>query len=574
MSRVRDKQGKYVATSDPIADTVARRQVAKEELGYGGFKTIYEYTEEMNYQLEKHGVKKASEKTDDLGFTKDFLKFMGLKGGRSYKWDIRDDGLKNNKVLDMLTLDADQSFYTPFDDFYGIPSGQDLSYDSGRIPVSHLMVLATQRLGCVFRACNGTANDVFKNQFEFVKRSDRDKVVARPEILNWMDKAFFWDKIVEILDFGFRSGLGHLVSHWDTEEGLNYMDQKALKTRPDWFESFSTYHMTPSNLDAVTYLDYNRQKWNFRGGIFSSTEIDSSRVYVMEPFRAEGSLRGWALAELCWVPLMCYLNTSYYILKSLAQLGTMHVGITTDSVYPTPAEVRAYLSFQKDMRANKFWILGRGAKFQVENAAGKIGGGIESYLEFLKEDISSAWIIPKNQLFGRAEGGGLEGAGALVSKEDYLSSNLSTKQLKYTNDIMFILKEVCHFPDLEEITLRWNLDLHKTEQHRLQEQLMREQLAQQEIVTKQTKLGFKLYKQQVKLQIEMNKVQMQMLEENPKEFLEGSDKDEENIQEKEVKRESKDFQDKELLRIKYNKYKEMLDYNIRLLKDLNREYND
>ena len=69
--------------------------------------------------------------------------------------------------------------------------------------------------------------------------------------------------------------------------------------------------MTPVNLhDENTKLDYDKQRWKFRGGIVRNALIHEKRVYVLEMRRVEGGLRGLALAEIAWTPLMCYLNST------------------------------------------------------------------------------------------------------------------------------------------------------------------------------------------------------------------------------------------------------------------------
>ena len=474
----------------------SRRKKAQKEHGYT-FKSEYDQIAEMNEVLIRHKLRKSNESVDDFGLTKDFYKFIGIsQSGRDYRVPMK-EAIKEKLREDFA------NYYTPIDDFYGTAGGGDTVYDMGRIPVSHLMILCSRRLGVAFRGCNSVANDVFRNRFEFVRYDDLDKVVKRPEILQWMKKTMFWTHMVDILDFERRTGLGHLISYWDSEDGADKIGEKALKKRPDSFESFSAYYMTPNNIYDTAKLDYDKKLWNFTGGVIAQANIHHTRVYPLETRRVEGGLRGIAIPELCWVPLICYLNTAYYILRSLSQLGTMVVGANVAQEYPSPDLADKYLEVLDKMRANKFYIFGKNTEFKIQNAASQIGEGIQSYLEFLKEDISSAWIIPKNQLFGRSEGGGLDGAGALVSKEDYLASNLSTLQLNLTDDIMYILEKHCHFPDMKDLTIRWNLDLHKTEQQRLTEQLMREQLEQAKTQTKMVVIQNKMMKiqhQQAELQ--------------------------------------------------------------------------
>lgn len=478
----------------------------------------------MLNHLEKARLLKASDKVLPNGFTKDFYDFLGLgKKAQNYKHSLP------APYLDKLTGDS-QNYFTPIDDLWGSPEGADTVYDYGRVPLSHLMTLASQRLGIVFRACNGTAGDVFRNKFEFVDIDNEDKVYPlSKEKLKYLNDSKFWDKCVDMLDFEHRSGLGHLVARYkkDTDQNLK---EKAPNERPESFESFSAYHMTPINIyDQSTLLDYDKSKWTYIGGIVKPAQIHFSRVYTLETRRVEGGFRGLALAELCWIPLMCYLNTMYYVLKALSRLGVVMGQFNVDKEYPTPTETAAYISLWDAMEESNCVVMGKNATFNLENTAGKIGSGLDSYLEFLREDISAAWIYPKNQLFGRAEGGGLEGAGALVSKEDYLGSNISVKQLQITNDVMYILTNICKFSELENKTLRWNIDLHKTEKTRIEEQLMHEQLEVAKINTKQVKKYDKLYSRQIELQKEMADTQLKMIKRNPEAFMETSDKDEENL---------------------------------------------
>jgi hypothetical protein len=521
-------KGKFAkAKSDD--DITPLRKKARDETGYTDIKNPEDMKEEMVDVLLRKKLINDQTKFNKYGFTEDFFKFLGLNGkAQNYH------NPAPAHMLEKLTGDA-ASYFTPVDDFYGTPGGGDTIYDYGRIPVSHLLVLSSQRLGIVYRACNGTAGDVVRNRFEFVRYDNPDKVIKRPEMMSWMRHTRFWDHLGNIVDWDGRTGQGNLISYYPGQVGTRNMYKPPPKSRPDSFETFSAYAMTPVNLhDEKTRLDYNKQRWKFRGGIIRNALIHEKRVYVMETRRVEGGLRGLALAEIAWTPLMCYLNTMYYILKGLSRLGTVLASVNSDKEYPTTTEVAKYIELWDLMKANNLFVLGKNATFNLQNVAGQISTGIREYLEFLIEDISAAWVFPKNQLLGRSEGGGLDGAGALVSKEDYLSSNISVKQLIITNDIMEILEKMCGFKDLEDLTLRWNIDLHKTQEQRLKEQSMEEQLEVQKIQTKQAKLQMTLFRKQVELQKEMSDVQLKMLRADPESFMAQSSEDEENLEKKET----------------------------------------
>ncbi len=509
-------------------DVKKRSEKVQKELGYK-IKEPNDYTDAMNEQLEKYNLKPKQEKVDEFGFSEDFYRFLGLNIRRK---DFYHDFPSGSLIPRSLQGDT-KNFYTPIEDFYGTPSGNDMVYNYGRVPVSHLLVLASQRLGIVYRGCHGVASDVFMNRFSFVKFDNPDKVVERPEIMRWMKDTFFWDHMVRSLDYERRSGLGYILAHYPNEK-IDRINTKAPLTRPNKFESFSCFYLTPVNIleSLNNSIDYDKNSWDFLGGVSRAQFIHRSRVYPVETRPVEGGLRGIAIAELCWVPLMCYLNTMYYVLKSLSRMGTLMASINTEREVPTSTEVQRYIDLWNTMYANKIFVLGKNAKLNVDNVAGKLGSGIDSYLEFLREDISSAWIIPKNQLFGRAEGGGLEGAGALISKEDYLASNISCIQMQLVNDVMYMLTKMYGFKNLEDVTLRWNIDMHKTEEQRLREQMMRQQVEQMELNTKNMKKTQKLNNIQIELQKKMAEVQMKMLESKPEKLLEYSKKDEENLEEK------------------------------------------
>lgn len=485
---------------------------------------------------------------DELGFTPGFYKWLNIGYPHDYLHPLRpaiQNRINDMRAITGLTKDTSGSFFTPTDNMYGMPSGGDTWYDFGRVPVSHLNVLASKRIGVLFAACNRPATDVMDNGFDIVKTSDPDgdPIVDNSNIekmRNWMNfrEIQFNRKIMDLIDFDARTGLGHFVIDKYLKEEIGPMswNKQAPNTRPESIKTFSSYYMTPNNVYQPYRLDYDRNEWNFTGGLHAASNLHHSRVFVYEGLREPMALRGLALGELAWVASMCYLNIQYYLLKGLSQMGTMTVGITVDREFPTTAETAQYLALLRTFQANNFYVLGRGAQLQVANTVGQLSSGIKDFMEFIKEDQSAAWCFPKNQLFGRAQGGGLEGAGAIVSKEDYIASNLSVKQSKIGPVIMWILKDMCGFSGLDDKMVRFNIDLHKTSEQRMKEQLMKDQIKQSEMMTEQMKLQQPLFKKQIKLQKEMADVQLKMLKENPQALLEQSSKDEENLEEGETKK--------------------------------------
>ena len=196
------------------------REKAKKEHGYSNLKSVNDWLAELSENLEKAGLKPTKEKfEDELGFTPGFYRFVALGAPNDYHHPIHS---KTRGLIDDmrqktgLRVDTAQSFYTPADDMYGTATGSDTWYDHGRVPVSHLEILASKRSGALFTACNRPAVDIMDNGYDFVKVSDPDgNPVENPTIelvQGWERKVKFHRKIAEIVDFDARFGLGFLMA--------------------------------------------------------------------------------------------------------------------------------------------------------------------------------------------------------------------------------------------------------------------------------------------------------------------------------------------------------------------------
>lgn len=543
-----DENGKFIKKAEDIKKD---RDKIKKELGYSNLKSPEDFVQETNEKLQNIGL--MDKGLDPFKFTKEFYLFLGFGVPHSYYWgldkrigrkihDMTERYMKTGMKLDMgggMKLDSGE-VYAPIDDMYSTPGESDTWYDYGRVPTSHLVAICMARLGVANTVCSRPATDMFDNDFEFVKRSDPNGDPVNSDnvdtVKKWMDKVRFHKKLAEVIEFTEQTGNGNLVvdKYQDTKQDSLDWKNKAPNRRPESFQTFSAYHMTPLNIWGKNEMDYDRNHWKYRGGVHTSQEIHESRVFVFSLRRYPYQLRDLALPETCYVSFLCLLNASYYLLKSLSQLGSVIIGIQSDKEYPTTQEITNYFTMLNKFKANDFFVLGRGATLQIENAASKIGQGIPQLLEYFKEDISASCVFPKNQLFGRAEGGGISGAGALVSKEDYLNSNISVKFGMVKRDILWILQNMCNFKGLNNLIPKMNIDLHKTEQQRLEEALMREQYKQQKVITSQTQLGDKLYKRQIELQSEIADYQLKLFKQNPQKLMEMVTKDEENVAEKDV----------------------------------------
>jgi hypothetical protein len=407
--------------------------------------------------------------------------------------------------------------YSPSQNFISedAASGDDYA-ESGRVPIDELVAM-TMRVGWARRATHGKAQAIYRNGYEFVPEDfDADtKPVEQKEIKKYFDEVDWFSWRIQHLFREKQTGLGIGVFIYPGEKKKDLqkeIDFSKMTKRPDRLKAYSAWHLTPSNMLQYELGDYDKSKWDFRGGV-DSTLFNHSRVTLLETKPEPFHMRGLAEIEPVWTPATCYFNTMIFVLKALAQVGVLSVGIQSPNAFPTKKEADAYVDLLNDFRANKFYLLGAGATLVTQNMASQIGKGLNDYLEFLKEDISSCLVMPKNQLFGRAEGGGLDGAGALISKDDMLAEFMAEAQDMTSEELAF-LRGPCKFEKhLEGLTLRWRLDLHKSEMERLQEEAMRIDMDMKRQMADQAE-------KQMKMNDLLMKEQMKQVKQDPKGFLE------------------------------------------------------
>lgn len=407
--------------------------------------------------------------------------------------------------------------YSPSQNFFDEDAtGGDDYAESGRVPINELVAMTQWRLGWAFRATRGKSQDIYRNGYEFIEEgADPDsKPKPQKEIRKYFDEVDWFSFRIQHL---FREkqtglGIGIFIYPGESKDDLQY-PPKNEKERPRLLKAYSPWHLTPAQILQYELGDYNKKAWDFRGGI-DSTLFNHKRITLLETNPEPFHLRGIAEIEPIWWAAMLYYNLGIFMMKAFANMGTATVGIRSANEIPTKIEADAVLELLERFRANKFYMLGAGQELVVQNAISKIGGGIQEIYEVLKEDISAALVIPKNQLFGRSEGGGLDGAGALVSKDDMLSE-LMTEAMDMTSEELALLRGPCKFEKhLEGLTLRWRLDLHKTEMERLQEESVRLDI----------EVKRQMQKQALK-QMEINNLLMEeqykQAKSNPKNFLES-----------------------------------------------------
>ncbi len=510
MAKKRDSGGLYVKK------VAKRSEAAKDMHGMGNLKTSADYNAKL------------------LEVTEDAMTKIGTAKSAKAQKEL-------SKRINFQTDFAE--IYSPSQNFMSEDaSGGDAYAEGGRVPLHEMVSMTQYRTGWAYRATFGKAQAIYRNGYEFVPEDfDIDTPPKpQPEIKKFFDKVDWFGWRIQHLFREKQTGLGIGIPIYpgETKEDLaKELDFSKMKERPIHLKAYSAWHLYPVNILQYEMGDYNKRLWDFRGGV-NPTIFNHTRITLLETKPEPFHLRGLAEIEPIWTAAICYFNTMIFILKSLAQVGTMTMGIQSPNEVPTKKEADAYLEMLNDFRANKFYVLGAGATLVSQNMASQIGKGLNDFLEFLKEDISSCLVIPKNQLFGRSEGGGLDGAGALVSKDDMLAEFMAEAQDMTSEELAF-LRGPCKFEKhLEGQTLRWRLDLHKTEMERLQEEAMRIDMEMKRQMAKQAE-------KQIKMNNLLMDAQMKEIKSDPKGFLEKMNTEvEQNTQEGIKNKPTKKLEDK------------------------------
>ena len=381
--------------------------------------------------------------------------------------------------------------FKPSDDIFGSGTGED-----ERPSIIDLYAICNTRMGVVWCGTQVVSSDSMRNWHVFVD-PDTQKEVRNPttkSALNWAVETDLRNQSQQWLRWTLGLGTGWLVKYWTKDDLKNMKDEPPLSKPPKRFRAFSPLYMQPINTDKSNELNYQEDVWQFSGGEINQVyNIHKDRVDVLSIYKEEGHWRGLSICEPVWLALMGYFQAFIYITKGLRTWGDAVPAMFTGDGIPEEGEISSMLDVMDEYAMNYKWALGKDDRLEFIQT--NIGKGIREAMEQYKEEISSAWRIPLNQLFGRSVGGGLAGAGALVSKEDYLQE-ISNKQMAMSDNIKKIYIDAGW--KVESYDLLWNLAVKKTDEQRMREEGME---IQNKILTEQWKQA-KAQTQLLKMQVE------------------------------------------------------------------------
>ena len=402
-------------------------------------------------------------------------------------------------------------YYKPSDDIYGSATGLD-----ERPSVEDLAAICNTRMGCVWNATAGMSGDATRNWHKFaepdsLKEKKNDDTKAA---LKYAVKTDLKNQSQQWLRYALGMGTGFLIKYWTANDIKHMEEPPNLNKPPKKFRAFSPRYMQPVNLDKSNELNFQEDVWKFSGGVVNSSyAIHQDRIEVLTLYPEEGHWRGLSLVEPVWIPLMGYFQGFIYLTKALRNWGDTVPVMFSGEGLPKDTEITSILDLMDEYQMNYKWALGKDDRLEFVQT--KIGAGIKEVFETYKEELSSAWRIPLNQLFGRSDGGGLAGAGALVTKEDYLQE-VSNKEMAMSDNLMKVYSEAGFKVDMYDIL--WNIAIKKTDEQRYKEEGME---TQNKILTEQWRQA-KLQTAMLKLQVEAARWQGIMPEGEEGEGEEGS----------------------------------------------------
>lgn len=386
--------------------------------------------------------------------------------------------------------------YRPSDNIFVSASGIS---DDSRPYLDDLWALSNIRIGPAWFVSNIMAADAVRNWHQFVDPDTRKPIKDEhtKAILKWAIKSDLRNQMHQLVRYERAMGTSFLMKYWQKDE-KGKRDKEPPSDPPRKFRAFSPRYMTPINLGDTNELNYNEEVWRFSGGVFAEYSIHRDRVHPLTTRPEEGNWRGLSVHEPVWLSEIGYMQSFIFLVKRFRQFGSVVPIWAAKGFEPIKEVAMKYMDLLDEYTNELKFVMNNEDKLIFQET--QIGKGLGEAFEQYKEDMSSAWRVPMNQLFGRSVGGGLEGAGALVSKEDYIQE-ISNIQMSLTDDTLTIYTDAGW--DVEAYDLEWLMAIRKTDEQKLRE----EGMEWQNKILKENLKGQKLQNKMLQMQIEQQEVQ-------------------------------------------------------------------
>lgn len=363
----------------------------------------------------------------------------------------------------------DFDYFLPTDDSLASSgSGEDLSGSW-----SQYEYLSEKRIGIGPKVTKFPAEDAVREGFKFLDKKTGEEV-KREDIETWIEDTDFLNELAQAIYYERVYGISFLLSYFgedDKEKGVLIDPVKKSEGTIVAFEAHPPTILTPVNSYESDKLNKNPQKWNVRGGYYDPQEIHFSRVRVLMSRSKTNRWYGLSIWEPIWDSAIPYYQALIFLLRGFTKWGNT----IAKYIFPTEEDLdllyTKYGDLIEEMKMNGTYVGPVGTDIGFEPT--QLGTGLREMMEIWIEDIACGTGIPVPILMGRVVASGLGNNGYAIM-ERYYWNMVKKIQRAFTDDVLAILK-LAGF-DLTGLKLDWNLSITKTDQQRLQDELMEREI--------------------------------------------------------------------------------------------------
>lgn len=355
-----------------------------------------------------------------------------------------------------------QSFYQPSDNIY---SSSAQSGNNDRPSFSDLEMLANERTGIGKYFTKTFASKTTRNGFDFYDWNNN--LIKKPEVFKSLFQAKFFTEQIHWVNYELIYGTSFLLKYWSDHDKY---DTPPPKTPPRAYRAFPPTLMSPANISDTEMLWEDEEKWEFYGGKYKSFKIHPDRIEILNTRPNPYDWIGFSIFEPIYLSACGYMNLIVNSIKMVAKYGNVVTAFTMNVPNPSLEMYNEYKELVESMKANLTFILGKEEEIQFLDT--KISNGLMEMAEVFKEDMAAGTGLPLNSVYGRSDGGGLSGAGALISKQTELET-MSAYQEDLADNYWQMFDR---YWDLDDVFVKFRLDDQKSDRARYEEEVLQWQV--------------------------------------------------------------------------------------------------
>ena len=351
-----------------------------------------------------------------------------------------------------------EAFFEPSNNIF---SNSGATGGNERPSFADLEALANERIGIGRYFTSLFAGKCVRNGWDYYDWENN--LIRHPEIFKSYYKAKFFTEQIFWVKYELVYGISFMLKYWTAHDKFHLPPPKKP---PIAYKALPPTYIIPTNIGETDMLWEDQARWKFRGGKYNTAEIHPNRVEILCTRPNPNDWIGWSIFESIYLSACAYMNLIVGGLKMIAKAGTVATAFTMNVPNPSLAMYRQFEKLVNEMKANLTFILGKDETIQFMDT--KVGSGLAELGEFLKEDMCAGTGLPLNQVYGRADGGGLNGAGALISKQGELET-----MANYQADLADNYWELTNrYWDVEDEFVKFRLDYQKSDRARYEEEGM------------------------------------------------------------------------------------------------------